>query len=144
MRRRGFTLVELMIVVAILGTLAALTGGAIAGLIRVGLVNGGADSTARLYANARLRSVSMRCPVYVQMNGPTFAPATPPVGYPARPSAIFVMLKGNCQSTNMFFEGDGPGPLPDDRVIAEFNLDRRLRIDFPSTVLPGGTLAGEA
>ena len=101
--------------VAIVGVMSTMAGGAMQALVALGRVNGAAGSMTRMLANARMRAAAMRCRVSVQLNGPNYRPTGVALGAPITPSSITVFRKGSCDAANGFFE-------PGDRVLALFPL----------------------
>ncbi len=143
-RTAGFTLVELMAVVAIIGVLSALGLAGIVEISKFGRVNGSATMLARILANARTRSITERCMYVVQVSGSQWAPglAAGPDVRPI-PRSIQVYRKANCNSLNGYFE-TGVG----DRFIEELNLDDSngniLMATAPAGVVPGDVLGTTA
>ena len=116
--RQGFTLLELMIVVAIVGVMASLAVASIQRMLDAGRVNGAANVMARLLADGYTRAVAQTCRTSVQINGPSYTLAAPPdPKFPNRPNAITTFMKGDCTSVNPWFEGP-IGATPGDRVIS--------------------------
>jgi prepilin-type N-terminal cleavage/methylation domain-containing protein len=136
----GFTLIEMMIVVAIIGILSALAANAVTTMVTLGRVNGGATTLSRMAANARMRAMTMTCRVGMQINGPQYAPSGPPPGFPIRPNTVYVFTKSNPTSLNFGWE-------PGDKTLAVFNIDPGVAMDFyPSggSVVAGDRLTNEA
>jgi prepilin-type N-terminal cleavage/methylation domain-containing protein len=133
-RRGGFTLIEMMMVVAIVGILSGLAVGGIRGLVDQGRANGTAGSLARLVANARLRAISMGCRTSVQVNGPSYAPSSgTPVGFPSAPNTVSVFMKKQCDSTNGYFEAG-------DRIVSSYSLvDQHVNLTIPAVVTTLGS-----
>lgn len=124
MRRGGFSLIELMMVVTIVGLLAAMSAFALTSVNELGRINGGAQVVANVLRTARTRAITERCTYVVQMNGPNYNPLAAP-DVPRSPSTIILWRKNNCQSTVGAYEGGLAPPLRDRRVndysMAEFN-----------------------
>lgn len=87
-RSKGFTLIEVMTVVAIIGVLSSLSIMGYQGVVRNARVNGEADIVAQFFKNARLRSVSTGCPHVVRYSLPTDT---------TQPGTLTMYRKGNCQ-----------------------------------------------
>jgi prepilin-type N-terminal cleavage/methylation domain-containing protein len=137
MKRRGFTLLELLLVVAIVAVLAGLSANAISQTVTLGRVNGAANDTARVLMNGRLRAATMACRTSVQINGPTYAPPSTAVG-PRQASTVFVFMKANCiaDQTHGFFEVGGT--YGNDRLIASFPLEK-VSTNVTAGILGGST-----
>lgn len=87
-KRRGFTLVEMMIVVAIIAVLATLAGIGGSRMVALGRINGDTDVMASFMRSARLKAIASGCPHVVRYNGPTA---------PQRPGTMLVYRKRNCR-----------------------------------------------
>ena len=126
-RRQGITLVEMMMVVAIIGVLSALAAGFTIAMVRSSRVNSMAHTLTSLLASARQRAVTTACPHFVEVHGPTFVGALP-VGAPVGPARMFIARKANCASTTLWFElGDR---VVDEAILwddAAFRQTLRLR-----------------
>ena len=72
MNKRGFTLIEVMTVVAITGLLTALSVAGYQSVTRNGRTNGETDVMTQFLKDARLRSVASGCPHVVRYNGQHF------------------------------------------------------------------------
>jgi prepilin-type N-terminal cleavage/methylation domain-containing protein len=143
-RTAGFTLVELMAVVAIVGILSAIGLSGVMHIAKLGKVNGTATALARMMTNARTRAILERCMYVVQVTGPQWAPGAA-AGPDVRkiPKSIQVYRKATCNSTNGFFE-TGQG----DKLISEFDLDDSngnvLMLTGPGGVVPGDIMGANA
>lgn len=113
--RRGFTLVEVMVVVAIIGALSALAVVAIVNFTHVARVNTASSGLLRALTDARLRSMTQHCPHFVQINGFSYAPGGPVAGAPILRGTASLVRKNNCASINLFFEAG-------DKVLQTVNL----------------------
>ncbi len=146
---RGFTLAEMMIVVAIIGILSALGVVSVVSMTRIGRVNATAGSVTRALVDARLRAMTQRCPHVVQINGITYAPSSPPARAPVVPGSVSVIRKANCNAAtlNPYYEPGGSADGSDrDRVLTTTILGddaiatRGVRLHFhaPSGLVGGG------
>ncbi len=132
-RRRGFTLVEMMMVIGIIGALAALAGVGLSTMTRFGRVNGNAEALTRIMGNLRNRAMNERCRYVLQINGPTY---NPPSNVRRSPATALVYRKGDCGSDNGFFEPALTGDRQD-RLIAEYPLaDGRFELVLPGAIYP--------
>lgn len=89
--RRGFTLIELMSVVAITGILAGLSANALQSSVRIARVNGEAKTIYNLLSNARFKAVAQGCPYVVEIVTPACA-----ASLGQRAGTISVRRKGDC------------------------------------------------
>jgi prepilin-type N-terminal cleavage/methylation domain-containing protein len=138
--RRGMTLVELMVVVAIVGVMTALAMASITAATRVGRVNGASTSLATMLTNARSRALTEHCTYVLQLNGPTYDASAAPLDVRRRPNTALLFRKNKCGSTVGAYE---PTPVPldqdhlvEDMELATFTIDLR----FPTSVVAGGLL----
>jgi prepilin-type N-terminal cleavage/methylation domain-containing protein len=132
-RRRGFTLVEVMIVVVIIGILSTIGGGALLQLVRSSRVNGSASALSAALYSARVRAVGSNCTHFVQVNGPAYAG----VGAQAGQLVVSTVRKGVCSSTNMFFEAG-------DRLVDSDVLNMDAVRNTLTSGVTGGTVTTEA
>jgi prepilin-type N-terminal cleavage/methylation domain-containing protein len=114
--RRGFSLIELMTIVAVIGMIASLAVTGIVSAVRVGRVNGSAGVLTRMLVDARVRSMVQHCPHFVQINGIDYAPTSPEAGAPIGPGTISLVRKMDCASVDSFFRA-GADPSVADRVL---------------------------
>lgn len=135
---RGVTLVELLVVVAIIGVMAGLASVGLQTMARFGGVNGGADSLTRLMATLRARAMTERCRYILQINGPNYALAAAgaPVDVPKVNSTAFVYRKGVCNAPGVAFEPGLPGAQAD-KLVDQYSLeDMHMVLFVPALVLP--------
>jgi prepilin-type N-terminal cleavage/methylation domain-containing protein len=139
--RRGFTLLEMLTVVAIVGVLSAMATTGIMEIEKTGRVNGTATAVARMLANARSRTIAERCRYVVQITGPTWNPPAPPAGAQIVPNSVLTFRKRDCESTVGRFETG-------DRTISELMLDSsngNVRfVTNPIGLSPGNVLGASA
>ena len=136
---RGFTLLEMMMVVAIGAILAAMGGSAFLGLLRTNRANSTTRSVLTMLRSARTRAMTAVCPHFVQINGRAYAG---PVGSPNRPATIYLVRKGFCASSNMFFEaGDR---VMDSTALGPDGLPASVDLFVPATVVGSGVLVSES
>lgn len=147
-KARGFTLLELMIVVAIIGVLGALSVFALGQILQQGRVNGAAARLTQLLRDARTRAVTQRCPHLVQINARTYAPASPPAGAPRRAMTASIIRKANCAGlpSRNFYE-EGADLASRDKVLLEVELADlttpnavRVFVTSPTGIVGGGEL----
>jgi prepilin-type N-terminal cleavage/methylation domain-containing protein len=134
--RRGFSLVELMVVVGIVGLMAAMSAYALSSVNELGRINGNADVFANILRTARTRAITERCTYVVQMNGVNFAPTVADV--PRKPGTVLLWRKNNCQSTVGAYEGALP-PAQRDRLVNDYATR-----EFSTTLFFSPTITTEA
>ncbi|MEW5737581.1 MAG: prepilin-type N-terminal cleavage/methylation domain-containing protein [Myxococcota bacterium] len=145
---RGFTLLEMMIVVAIIGILGSLSVFALSSILQQGRVNGASARLTQLLRDARARSVTQRCPHFVQINARQYAPAAPPAGLPRRAMSASLIRKGNCNlpASQNFYE-EGTSLADRDKVLLEVELADlstpnavTVYLPVPNTIVAGAEL----
>ena len=144
--RRGVTLVELMVVVAIAGILAAMSAYSFRAVNELGRLNGAASTLATVLTNTRVRAITERCTYVVQVSGPAYAPVAGTVGQGGSltPNAVTVFRKRDCNSAQGFFE-TAAAPLWPDRRVEDYNLSEfGVMVQLPAAVIPGGELGDRA
>ncbi|MDP3506013.1 MAG: prepilin-type N-terminal cleavage/methylation domain-containing protein [Myxococcales bacterium] len=136
--RRGFSLVELMIVVAIVGILAALSAFTLSSVNELGRLNGNAQVLSNIMRTARTRAITERCTYVVQLNGPRFSPTA---DMPRQPSTVVMWRKNNCQTPpgTIFAYEIGLPPANRDRRVNDYNL-----LEFNTTLFFSPQVTAEA
>jgi type II secretory pathway pseudopilin PulG len=130
------TLLEILMVVAIIGVMSGLASVGLQAMARIGAVNGGADALVRLMATVRARAMTERCRYVLQINGPDYAQAAAASGAPADvpkvSSTALVYRKGVCNSPVVAFEPGLPAAQAD-RLVDQFPLgDMRIVLVVPA------------
>lgn len=118
--RRGFTIIELAIVLAIGLILASLAYAGFESTTTIGRVNGEVEVIAQFMRLARLRAVSTGCAHTVRIRGAGFVEAN------QMPGRVLLIRERACQVT-----GANAANLvlqPNDEVVNEYKLDPRVRI----------------
>lgn len=117
---RGVTMIEIMVVVAIVGIMSAISGAFTIQMLKSSRVNATARTVNAIIGSARQRAVMTGCGHFVQLNGPGYTGAGA-TGFPSRAATISIVRKGDCNSQSFIFEaGDrvvdfeplGPDELP--------------------------------
>jgi prepilin-type N-terminal cleavage/methylation domain-containing protein len=150
MRRRGFTLVELMVVVAIVGILAAIGAYSLSAVNDVGRVNGTAQTVANVLRSTRARAILERCTYYVQFTGPrygqTLAANSAPPDAPRTSSTIIVWRKNNCRSTNPSYIPNLAVTAPEaSRRVNDYNMTEfATEFVFPAGIIPGNRMTTQS
>jgi prepilin-type N-terminal cleavage/methylation domain-containing protein len=136
--RRGFTLLEMLMVVAIMGVMSALATASIIAATQLGRVNGAATTVAALLTTTRTRALTEHCTYVLQLNGPTYNPLAAPVDVLRRPNTALLYRKNNCASTVGAYEGGAalPDRLVQEMALQDFNVD----LTFPPGILAAGRL----
>jgi prepilin-type N-terminal cleavage/methylation domain-containing protein len=140
------TLVEILVVVAIIGVMAGLASVGLQAMARIGAVNGGADALVRLMATVRARAITERCRYILQINGPEYAQAA--AGAPADvlkvDSTALVYRKGVCNSPVVAFEPGLPAAQAD-KLVDQFPLgDMRIVLVVPPALLAAERVTRES
>lgn len=129
-------MIEILMVVAIMGILAAVAGFGVTLMARTGKVNGEATALASVLNNVRTRALTDHCTHFLQFNGTTYDASGAPSDVPRRTNYALVFRKADCGSNNRFFE-----PGAGDHLIAEYPLQEYTsELEVPATVLSGQRL----
>jgi len=136
-RRRGFTLIEMMIVVAIAGVLAAMSAVTYSAVQVQGRLNGTADVLVNVLRTARFRAITERCTYVVQMTGYTFSSTSADV---RRPASLILFRKNNCNSTVGAFTQSESNVALRDRQVNDFAIEEFLT----ELRVPAGVVTGDA
>lgn len=135
MRRRGFTLIELMLALAITGVLAGMAAYSLTAVNTLGRVNGGSQTIANILRNARAHAIMERCTYVVQFNGPRYNPVTAPVDVPRQANTIIVWRKNDCRSVLPAYEPNLALPLRDRRVNDYVLNDFQAELVFTNGII---------
>lgn len=139
-RRRGMTLIEVMIVVAIISIVSALAAVGVDAATRMGRINGATSSLASALTTVRTRALTEHCTYFVQINGPNYTAPSAPIDVPRKPNTALVYRKEDWNSTVGAHEA-GMAPVRD-RLIEEIPLaDLQVDLTFPPEIVSGGVLA---
>lgn len=143
MSRRGFTLLEIMVVVAIVGILGAIAAGFTVQMLRSAEVNRAAKTVNSAVGQARQRAITTGCAHFVQVNGPQYAGAGPQ-DFPGRRGFVAIVRKAQCDSTNYFFEA-GDRVVESERWLPDgvFTV-QQVDVRPPAGLMGGAHLASDA
>ena len=144
MSRRGFSLIELMVVVAIVGILGAMAAYSLSSVNEIGRVNGGAQGIANILRSARARAIMERCTYYVQFNGPAYTALTAPVDVPRTANTIIVWRKNNCQSNITAYVPGLAANLRDRRVNDYSMTEFGTEVVFSPGIIAGNRLTTQS
>lgn len=142
MRRRGFTLIELMLVAAIVGVLAALSAYTLTAVNQLGRLNAASQGMATILRNARVRAITERCTYVVQINGNQYNPVAAPADVPRTPGKVLLWRKNDCAPTVPAYVPGLPANQRD-RLVNEYTLSEFMsEVVFPAGVIaePGNRL----
>ncbi|MBL8922710.1 MAG: prepilin-type N-terminal cleavage/methylation domain-containing protein [Myxococcaceae bacterium] len=144
LRRRGLTMIELLVVVALVGIIASMSVYTLSAVNDRAKVNGAAETVATVLRNARVQAITERCTYVVQINGPTYNPTTAPADVPRTPGSVLVWRKNNCNSTVGAYEANIPLPQRDRRV-ADYNLTEfNVELALPAGLVTGNVLLNDS
>jgi prepilin-type N-terminal cleavage/methylation domain-containing protein len=136
------TLVEVMVVVAIVGILGAISSGFTIEMIKSSRVNASANTLSTMMATARQKAVTTSCAHFVEVRGPTWAAVV--AGAPTGGGRVLVFRKGDCGSAVTSFEAG-------DRLVEEgylgpdeSSLRRTVRLRPDPGLVSSATLVGSA
>lgn len=139
------TLLELMVVVAIVGVLSAVSGGFTVQMLRASQVNGAAKGINAVIGSARQRAITSRCAHVVQVNGPTYAGTGVNV-FPTRRGVVALIRKANCDSTVASFQ-DGDRVVSTDQWLPDSGIGgalARVRLRLPMGLSTGTHLEADS
>lgn len=135
MRRRGFTLIELMLALAITGVLAAMAAYSLTAVNTLGRVNGGSQTVANILRNARAHAIMERCTYVVQFNGPLYNPVAAPVDVPRLANTVIVWRKNDCRSAVASYVPNLPLLQRDHRVNDYILNDFQAELVFTNGII---------
>ncbi len=134
--RRGFTLLEIMVVVAIMGVLSALAVTGYQGVMRNARTNGEADTLAQFFKNARLRSIATGCAHVVRYTGQSYSL---PAG---QPRMLVMYRKAGCTvstAASLYFSIVAPA----DRMVNTYQLPE-MPLSVENLGTPNNDLADDS
>lgn len=136
MRRRGFSLIEMLVVVAIAAILAALSAYSLLAVNELGRINGAGQTVANILRTARARAITERCTYVVQFNGPNYNPLAAPADVLRTPGTIIVWRKNDCRSNVGGYVPGLAANLRDRRVNDYAMQEFRTTVFFPVGIIP--------
>lgn len=140
-RRNGFTLIETMVVIAIIGIMAALAGVEVIATLRSTRVTAMAKSLQGVLLSARTRAIVTRCPHFVQINGPQYG-GTGPVGFETKKNVASIYRKGGC---NTAVPGFAAGDVRVDTTpLAVDGLTGELQLGVDTNIIADGLIDSES
>ena len=117
---RGFTLIEIMVVVAITAVLTTLSVVGYQSVMMNARTNGEADVISMFLKNARLRAVSTGCPHVVRYNGQSYSGSSPARSLTMyRKAGCTVAIGTAAQNTTV---------LPYDVVVNSYQLTANMNV----------------
>lgn len=142
--RRGFTLIELMLTVAIAGMLSAMAAYTLSAVNELGRVNGASQTVASALRNTRIRAITERCTYVVQFNGPTYNPVAAPNDVRRTPNSILIWRKNDCRSVTGAYVPGLALPLQD-RAVNDYNITEfKAELVFPAGVVTGNRVLNDS
>lgn len=142
LRRRGLTMIELLVVVALVGIIASMSVYTLGAVNDRARVNGAAETLATVLRNARVQAITERCMYVVQINGPTYNPVAAPPDVPRTRNSVLVWRKNNCNSAVGAYEPGLAAPLQDRRV-ADYNLSE-FNVELVTALVTGGVVLNDS